>query len=34
MNIFSEQNDFKHGKDVEPLTAGKQKDIYEYLDAN
>lgn len=34
MEIFAKQNDFKMETDVKALTAGKQKDIYEYLEAN
>ena len=34
MKIFAKQNDFKMETDVKALTAGKQKEIYEYLEAN
>ena len=34
MKIFSKLNNFEYGKDVKALTAGKQKDIYNYLEKN
>ena len=34
MNIFSKINGYEFGKDVKALTAGKQKDMYDYLNQN
>lgn len=34
MGIFAKNNDFKMEKDVRPLTAGKQKDLLNYLEDN
>lgn len=34
MEIFAEQQNFTMQKDVKALTAGKQKQIYNYLDEN
>ena len=31
MQIVAKNNDFEMGKDVRPLTAGKQKDIFNYV---
>ena len=32
MQIFSKNNEFEYGKDVRPLTAGKQKDLLNYVE--
>jgi hypothetical protein len=34
MKIMAKNNKFQYGKDVRPISAGKSKDIYNYLDRN
>ena len=34
MKIFAKQNDFKMDKDVRALTAGKQKNLFDYIDSH
>lgn len=34
MKTFADNNNFTYGKDVKVLTAGKQKDIYDYLETH